>query len=96
MDKKEDWEREEEMETDYRKVEEMIPRRFHRWLKVFGKVELERMPVEKIWDHAIDLQDNFRASKARVYPLSRHEKKEVQKFINEHLKKGYICHKSPT
>ena len=38
----------------------------------------------------IDLNDNFKASKARVYPLSRNEKEEVQKFVNEHLKKGYI------
>jgi len=57
---------------------------------MFGKVESERMPVRKVWDHVIDLQDNFRASKVRVYPLSRNEKKEVQKFVDEYLKKGYI------
>jgi len=68
----------------------MIPRRFHKWLKVFGKVKSERMPVRKVWDHTIDLNDNFKASKARVYPLSRNKKEEVQKFIDEHLKKGYI------
>jgi len=90
VDEKEDWEREEEIEADHRKVEEMVPKRFHKWLKVFGKVESERMLVRKVWDHAIDLQNNFRASKARVYPLSRNEKEEVQKFVNEHLKKGYI------
>jgi len=37
---------------------------FHKWLKVFGKVELERMPTRKIWDHAIDLKEEFKASKA--------------------------------
>jgi len=78
------------MEADHRKVEEMVPKRFHEWLKVFGKVELERIPVRKVWDHAIDLQNSFRASKTRVYPLSRNEKKQVQKFVNKHLKKGYI------
>jgi len=25
-----------------------------------------------------------------VYPFSRNEKEEVQKFVDEHLKKGYI------
>ena len=48
------------------------------------------MPVRKVWDHAIDLNNDFKASKARVYPLSRNEKEEVQKFVDEHLKKGYI------
>jgi len=76
-DEKEDWGREEEMEADHRKVEEMVPKRFHRWLKVFGKVESERMSVRKVWDHAIDLNDDFKASKARVYPLFRNEKEEV-------------------
>jgi len=78
------------MEVDHRKIEKIVPERFHKWLKVFGKVESERMPVSKVWDHAIDLQDNFRASKARVYPLSKNEKEEVRKFVDEHLKKGYI------
>jgi len=26
---------------------------------VFGKVESERMPMRKIWDHAIDLKETF-------------------------------------
>jgi len=90
VDEKEDWGREKEMEVDYRKVEEMVPKRFHKWLKVFGKMESKRIPVRKAWDHVIDLNNNFKASKARVYPLSRNKKEEVQKFVNEHLKKGYI------
>ena len=54
------------------------------------------MLVRKVWDHAIDLNDDFKVSKARVYPLSRNEKEEVQKFVDEHLKKGYIrSSKSP-
>ena len=55
MDEKKDWRRKEEIEVDYRKVEEMVPKRYHKWLKVFGKLELERMPVRKVWDHTIDL-----------------------------------------
>jgi len=95
-DKKEDWGREEEIELDHRKVEAMVPRRFHKWLKVFKKVESERMPTRKIWDHAIDLKEEFKASKVRVYPLSRNEKEEVQQFIQDHLRKGYIrSSKSP-
>jgi len=90
VDEKEDWGREEEIEADHRKIEEMVPKQFHKWLKVFGKVESKRMPVRKVWDHTIDLNDDFKASKARVYPLLKNEKEEVQKFINEHLKKGYI------
>jgi len=48
VDEKEDWGREEEIEADHRKVEEIVPKRFHRWLKVFGKVESKRIPVRKV------------------------------------------------
>jgi len=59
-------------------------------MKVFGKVESERMPVRKVWDHVINLIEEFMPSKARVYLLSRNEREEVQNFVNEHLRKGYI------
>jgi len=90
VDEKKDWERKEEIKVDHRKVEEMVSKQFHKWLKVFGKIESERILVRKVWDHTIDLNNNFKVSKARVYPLSRNKKEEVQKFIDEHFKKGYI------
>ena len=89
-DEKKNWGREEEMEIDHRKIETMVPKRFHQWLKVLGKVESERMLVRKVWDHAIDVKEDFKPSKAKVYPLSRNEREEVQRFVDKHLKKGYI------
>jgi len=53
-------------------------------------VELERMPMRKIWDHAIDLKEMFKPQKRRIYPLSRDKREEVQNFINDQLRKGYI------
>ena len=60
IDNKEDWGREEEVEADHRKIEEIVPKRFLRWKKIFGKIELERMPTRKIWDYAIDLKEIFK------------------------------------
>jgi len=57
---------------------------------VFGKVESERMPTRKIWDHAIDLKETFKPQKRRIYPLSKNKREEVQNFVNDQLKKGYI------
>jgi len=56
IDDKKDWGREE----DHRKIEEMVPKKFLKWRKVFGKVELERIPMKKAWDHAIDLKEMFK------------------------------------
>jgi len=60
IDNKEDWGREEEVEADHRKIEEIVPKRFLRWKKIFGKIELERIPTRKIWDYAIDLKEIFK------------------------------------
>ena len=83
VDNKENWGREEEVEVDYRKIKEMVPQKFLKWGKVFGKVESERMLTRKIWDHAIDLKEIFKPRKERIYPLSKNEREEVQNFIED-------------
>jgi len=90
MEDKEDWGRDKKIEVDHKKIEEMIPKRFLKWRKVFGKVESERIPTRKIWDHAIDLKETFKPQKGRIYPLSKNKREEVQNFINDQLRKGYI------
>jgi len=57
---------------------------------VFRKVESKRMPTRKIWDHAIDLKETFKPWKGKIYPLSKNEREEVQNFVDDQLRKGYI------
>ena len=61
----------------------MVPERFHKWIKVFGKKQLERMPTRKIWDHAIDIKEGFVPRKRKVYLLLREEREEVHEFIKK-------------
>ena len=74
MEEKQD---EEEDLIEIRTVEEMVPRRFHKYLKVFEKKKLERMLTRKTWDYAIDPREGFILKKEKIYPLSRIEKEEV-------------------
>jgi len=48
------------------------------------------MPTRKVWDHAIDLKEMFKPRKGRIYPLSKNERKEVQNFVEDQLRKEYI------
>ena len=89
----EEWEIwDEEVEAARSEVEakKLVPERFHEWIKVFRKKQSERMPTRKVWDHAIDVKEGFVPKKGKVYPLSREERGEVRKFIEEQLRKGYI------
>ena len=86
-------EKEEEEEEDLielRATKEIVPQRFHKYLKVFEKKDSERMPTRKTWDHAIDLREGFVPKKGKIYPLSRVERKKVQEFVKDQLRKGYI------
>ena len=78
------------IEKDYRKIKELVLRKFLKWRKVFGKVESERILTRKVWDHAIDLKETFKPQKGRIYPLSKDEREEVQNFVKDQLRKGYI------
>jgi len=57
---------------------------------VFGEVESERMLTRKVWNHAIDLKKTFKPQKRRIYPLSKNKREEVQNFVEDQLRKGYI------
>jgi len=61
-----------------------------KWRKVFRKVESEIMPIRKIEDHAIDLKEMFKPQKERIYLLSKNKREEVQNFVKDQLRKGYI------
>ena len=70
--------------------EELVPKEYHKFLKVFSKKESERMPLRKPWDHAIDLKETFKPKKGHIIPLSPAEQEEVTAFLDDQLKKGYI------
>ena len=76
----EEKENEEENLIELRATDEMVPRRFHKYLKVFEKKNSERILMRKAWDHAIDLKEGFVPKKGKIYPLSRVEREEVQEF----------------
>jgi len=85
-----------EVKLDREKVKKMVLQRFHKWLKVFEKVKLERMPVRKSWNYAINLRENFVPRKGRIYLMLRKEKEKIKEFVEEQLRKGYIrSSKSP-
>ena len=76
--------------------EELVPKEYHKFFKVFLKKESECMPLWKPWNHSIDLKDMFKLKKGHIIPLSPAEQEEATAFLDDQLKKEYICpSKSP-
>jgi len=47
----------------------LVPEKFHKWIKVFGKKASERMPTRKVWDYTINLKEGFVPRKGKMYSL---------------------------
>jgi len=74
-----------EKNEDEETLRKLVPKRFWKWKKVFGKRESERMPVRKAWDYVIELKKGFMPRKRKVYSLLREERGEVQAFVKDQL-----------
>jgi hypothetical protein len=70
---------------------QMVPKKYHRYSKVFSEVDLHCLPQHCPWDHAINLKPNASETlKSKVYLISHNEQGALNKFIEEQLAKGYI------
>jgi len=74
-----------------RTFEEVVPEQYRDFASVFSEKESERLPERRPWDHAIDLKPGAPETvRSKVYPMSVNEQGELDKFIEDQLRKGYI------
>jgi len=71
-------------------LEELVPKEYHAYLHLFNKKFLERFPKSQSWDHKIEMKADFELRVFKEYNLSPIEQKELDKFIDKNLAKGYI------
>ena len=69
-----------------KEAKKLVSSRFH----IFRKKASERMPMRKMWDYAIDINEGFLLRKKKIYLLLREKREEIYEFIDEQLRKGYI------
>ncbi len=68
-----------------------IPKEYQRHNKVFSEEKSQRLPSHTIWDHAIELLPGAPATlPARLLLLNQKEQEEMQRFVEEHLRRGTI------
>jgi len=68
-----------------------VPEWLHEYRNMFSKHKSERMPLWKLYDHAIDFMEGAKLPKpAKVYPLSLAKRNSLNSWIDEELRKGYI------
>jgi hypothetical protein len=71
-------------------VKELVPENLHKYLNVFDDNMANRFPESNMWDHKIDMKEGFELKSFKNYNLTPEEQKELDKFLDENLEKGYI------
>ena len=74
-----------------RTFEEIVPKEYRKYAKVFSESESERLPKHKPYNHAINLKpETPETIQLKVYPMPVNEQDELDHFLNDNLRKGYI------
>jgi len=69
-----------------------VPEWLHEYGNVFSKHKSEKMLLRKLYDHVIDFMEGTKLPKpAKVYLLSLVKRNSLDTWIDEELRKGYIC-----
>jgi hypothetical protein len=77
-------------ETKTVDLRKKVPKEYHEYLNVFSEEAASRMPTRKVWDHKIELKEDFEPRSSGIYKLTPAEDEATREFIKENLEKGYI------
>jgi hypothetical protein len=74
----------------------IVPPEYHKYLKIFEKVNADKLPPHHPYDHKIPLGDGFQPPFGPLYFLSHPELAELKRWLDENLSKGFIRASSST
>jgi Reverse transcriptase (RNA-dependent DNA polymerase) len=70
--------------------EQLVLVEYHEYLDIFSEEKAHRFPESRPWDHKIEMKEGFQPKSFKNYNLTPAEQLELDKFLKENLKKGYI------
>jgi hypothetical protein len=71
-------------------VKKLTTEDLHDFLDVFDDKKANRFPESNMWDHKIDMKEGFEPKSFKNYNMTPEEQKELDKFLDKNLEKGYI------
>ena len=72
-----------------RPLQDMVLAQYHDFRDVFSKEAFDKLPLQKAWDHTIDLTPGTELPCSQTF-LSPAEQKELDDFLWENLANGHI------
>jgi Reverse transcriptase (RNA-dependent DNA polymerase) len=69
---------------------QLVPAEYHKYLDILSEEKAHCFPKLRPWDHKIEMKEGFEPKLFKNYNLTLAEQIELEKFLKENLKKGYI------
>jgi hypothetical protein len=70
--------------------EQLVLAEYHKYLDIFSEEKAHRFPKSRPWNYKIKIKEGFEPKSFKNYNLTPAEQIELDKFLKENLKKGYI------
>jgi hypothetical protein len=71
-------------------IKSIVPHKYHKYLKIFKKVNTNKLPPHHLCDYKITLEDGFQLPFGLLYSLSYPELEELKRWLEENLSNGFI------
>ncbi|TKA49304.1 hypothetical protein B0A49_13706, partial [Cryomyces minteri] len=68
----------------------ILPTEYHEYLDVFSRKQADMLPTRRPYDHKITLEEGKQPGFGPLYGMTQDELKVLQKYLTEHLAKGFI------
>jgi hypothetical protein len=69
---------------------QLVLAEYHEYLDIFSEEKAHHFPESRPWDYKIKIKEGFEPKLFKNYNLTLAEQIELDKFLKENLKKGYI------
>jgi len=79
-----------EMTQNLKDIKAKLSSKYHEFLNVFDRAQLNKLLFYRFYDHKIELISNSTLSRCRVYQMFSVKLLKVKKYLNENLSKRFI------
>jgi len=79
-----------EITQNLKDIKAKLSLKYHEFLDVFDRAQLNKLSFHRFYDHKIELIDDSTLFRCRVYQMFSVKLLKVKKYLNENLSKRFI------
>ena len=77
-------------ENEQNNLRTKVPKEFHDFLDVFDRKAAEVLPLNRTYDHKIEIDSDDPLPKSQLYLMSQFKLQRIKEYLKKNLRKGFI------